>query len=1049
LIGSDDDAFLFSHERYGQVRVNRASVYSLDRLAHPNLVFDGSQSKAWGVATPEGPIKKLTFKVYDGRQEWPRWTKGEVPDVSRLIPVDEGGFAAGYLDLGLAELTEEFAMVFAGQLETTQEGDHTFELSSDDGAKLFVDGTLIGMASSSRDVVGTLTLGVGFHALRVEYVKNLEDPEPKLEVRWTGPSSSGQSLVGINPPPGWRRGLGGHLQTARPKVSIFRGIELPDSFEIDLEFTSAESPRFVLALGGDASNVAESPQPLRLETWDNELVLVQDRVFEPIMTIEENQRDVHLRLAFDGAAGELRLYDSVGRALLNLEGIEPTAGRSGLFIRNRGKDLTVRRLSVYRQATQGARQQIDPARPRVHLLGGPVVYGCLYVEESGATVVDHDETRRNIDLSRVERIVRPKVELTAATNITELNYADGAILRGWVEQANSDQVVLRTAFSETPVMCTLAGASSLRFGSPTTEGKPPTSDGDELFLASGRLRGRLSFDLPTAPLGWRPAGAAMPVRLALPGGARVERHSECVVNRPSFDPQEFPHALHLKNGEIIPCRVWSYEENTLGFESPFVLGRKMGSMHVKAIEFRPSKSADAEEEASRESDAWLEGFLGLGQQTSLGIDPMRLDRALTIPRFNRENPPSHILVARTGDLKRGNLQGINGQTLQFESKLRKMIIPVDRLVRVVDVSRPEEEPKEPTAENNSTTETSRDKDTVRATLADGSILVFAVLESDKGKLRGRSSIYGELAIPIESIRNLNFGEFEKEKFQYMFKEWVVRPAKEPTFSQPSPPAHHPSNSDKPTAKSVVAAPAARAATSATRSNVAGDTAVELSGPAVPANEPSVPNLGRVRLDPKDRSLRFPVSINQRSGLVEYALVTEEGKTHESVFRTDAEPTHIHLGLLLLGGTPSYAHRLPIHPSQKLPGEPVRIEIAWTEGGIEIVKPLEAFIVTTNDTATLVPEPWVYNGSVMTGDGIAAQTEGSVVSLRLDPSALINNPRPGRENDELHRADPRSFPVDRTNFEMIIRLAKDQNGPANHESSADPNLVSHSERHDSP
>jgi len=1049
LIDSDQHSFLFSNQRFGPVRVSRDVIYALDRLSHPNLAFDASQSSFWGVAVREGPIKDLAYRIYDGSEEWPRWTKGEVPDVSRLIPVDDGVFAAGYLDLGLAELTDEFAMVFAGQLETTQEGDHTFELSSDDAAKLFVDGTLIGIGSSSRDVIGTLKLGVGFHSLRVEYVKNLPEAEPQLEVRWAGPGFSSQSLVGINPPPGWRRGLGGHLQTDRSKVSIFRGIELPESFEIDLEFTSTESPRFVLALGGDASNVAESPQPLRLETWDNELVLVQDRVFEPVMTIEENQHNVRLRLAFDGAAGELRVFDSVGRALLDLEGIQPTTGRSGLFIRNRGEDLTVRRMRVYRRPTQRAEQRVDLSKPRVHLMDEQIVYGHLYVEEDGATVVDEDETRRRIDLDEIDRIAGPDVKMTPPTDVAELTYADGAILRGRVEQAYSKRVVLRTAFSQTPVTCTLAGASSLRFESAAAAGDSAGGERDQLFFASGRLQGRLSFDLAASPISWRPDGAAKSVRIGMVGGARIERGGERVAESPSFDVGEFPRVLHLKNGEVIPCQVSSYDESTLGFQSPFIQRREMDSTHVKAIEFEPWQRTDPEDRPSSEADSWVRRIAGPDQDLSLGIDLIKLDRALTVPRFNRENPPSHILVAKTGDLKRGSLQGINGQTMQFESKLRKMIVPVNRIAGVVKVSKREDEPNGPTVQLDSTAETSRPEDTVRATLADGSVMVFEALESSADKLRGRSSIYGELAIPIESIRLLNFGDFEQETVRHVFEEWVVHPAKEPEFSKPSPLTDHSSSSEEPTAKSAVAPTPARKEALDLGHSLAVDTTVGRSSLAVSVNEPSAPDLGQVRLDPKGRSLRFPVSINQRSGLVEYALVTDEGKTHESVFRTDAEPTHIHLGLLLLGGTPSYARRLPASLSQQLPGEPVLIEIAWTEGGVEIVKPLGEFIVTTNNAATLVPEPWVYNGSVMNGNRLAAQTGGSIVSLRLDSGALINNPRPGRGNDELHRANSQAFPGDPTSFQMIVRVVRDQKRPANREESADPNLVHQSEHRDSP
>ena len=152
---------------------------------------------------------------------------------------------------------------------------------------------------------------------------------------------------------------------------------------------------------------------------------------------------------------------------------------------------------------------------------------------------------------------------------------------------------------------------------------------------------------------------------------------------------------------------------------------------------------------------------------------------MTVPRFNRDNPPSHILVARTGDLKRGKLLGINGQTIQFESKLRKLTVAVDRVACVVEVSKPDEDldegPDEPAAV------AADPAGRVRATLADGSVLVFEALESRDGKLSGRSSIYGEMAIPVNGIRRLQFGHHDAAKLESAFEDWVVRPGKEPEF----------------------------------------------------------------------------------------------------------------------------------------------------------------------------------------------------------------------------------------------------------------------------
>jgi len=785
LVGSDGNTFLFSSRRYGEVRVGRDAVYSLQRRVHANLVFDGSQLKDWDLA-PDAPIKDLSYKVY---REDRGWNGGEFPDLSRLNPVDEGRLAAGYLDLGLADAEGRFGMVFEGRLEIAEEGKYRFDVWADDKARLFIDGKSIveflemGRNPEAGGHSTFVQLATGFHSLRVEYLEL--GGSFRLVAGVTGPDSGRRSLVGTNQGSGWKRGLGGHPQTDRKKTGIFREIEVPKRFEMDLELASSGSPRFVLALGKDKLS-AESMQSLRLETWGDELVVVQDKVFEPVMTIEEDVSEIRLRLALDSEAGEVRMFDANGRSLVAVNGIKTTTGGSGIYIRNRGEDLTVRRLSVYRQSNKLAGQPVDSSKARVHLIDGRVLCGQLLVGNGGAFVVDQDGMQQDVDVTTVDRIARPRVHLAASSAPVELTYADGAILRGRVEEANSDQVILRTSFSETPVTCALAGASMLRFAPSASGAKPPSLDSDQLFSPSGRLRGQLAFDVAGSPLGWKPEGAATSLRLTALGRARVERNSKRISYRASFEIDQFPHILHLKTGEILPCKVVSYSRETLGLQAPFMSGREIASTYVKGIELSPVRRSQPREQQT-ETERWLDEPLGADPATS-AVDDIKLLRALTVPRFNRDSPPSHILVAKTGDLKRGTLLSINGPTIQFVSKLREMHVPTDRISCIVNVSGPEHFEEDDSAQvevapDTAATSQSLQNRSVRATLADGSVLIFEPRESKDDTLSGHSSVYGKTTIPIESILNLTFGESESENVGSLFAEWVVRTAKEPQFGE--------------------------------------------------------------------------------------------------------------------------------------------------------------------------------------------------------------------------------------------------------------------------
>ena len=218
----------------------------------------------------------------------------------------------------------------------------------------------------------------------------------------------------------------------------------------------------------------------------------------------------------------------------------------------------------------------------------------------------------------------------------------------------------------------------------------------------------------------------------------------------------------------------------------------------------------------------------------------------------------------------------------------------------------------------------------------------------------------------------------------------------------------------------------------------------------PANRPSTPSpaplevtlqalggarfaLGKVVLDKDQRLVSFPAVINQREGLVEYVVVTTQGKTHESVWRTDAEPKHIHLAMLLLGAKPaSTPFNPPDYFFQLPPGERVTLEAVWRIGGGEVRRPLEEFVITTNNMRRLPPGPWIYNGSFVHGGLFVAQRDGSIVALKVDACALINNPRLGRENENLYCVNTPALPPDGVAVELAIRLP-----PAISPPSADP------------
>ena len=1143
LIEADDKSFAFFSKRHGRMQINRDAVYSLNRLDNPNLIFDGSQFNAWDISS-KGPIRNLSYKVFAGENL--RW--GKPIDFTKSKMIKSGRMKAGFMDLGLAELKERFGMIFEGEIDIKNAGQYRLGGVADDKARMFIDGKLIFESTFPDTMSQRIYLGSGLHLFRLEFTDY--GGEQRLSARIQGPEGSKDfqnlDLVGENDSV-WRKGEGGHPLSITNKKVLFRPIEVSDHFNLDLELSSNDSPRFVFALGqGEKS--AESDGALKLETWDNELVVVQDQIFEAVMTIKDGQKNVRLRLSYDGTSRELQIFNANGNLLIQVEDVQIPIGKTGVSIRNRGEDLSVQRLVFYRDSRVVDQGGIDTKKPRVLMVDGRIYYGRLFVSEQETFVMGADMTRQDVDLSKVDRILNPEVKSLNAAYSSELIYNDEVIVRGELIQSNPTHVTLQTSFSEQPVECSLMGASSLRFHSTQSKAEASGSRFDQMIYPEGSLRGHITFELPGSPLGWRPDGSKSALRLTGIGTTRIERNPRLLQKFLPFDQEKYPHLLYLRHGEIIPCSVSSYDKEEFAFVMPFNEStKKVKSSWIKAIEFDPlrtlksqnfssgaeligsgadwnylldsanekavdgwtnvdfddgafafgpagfgygvedvatevprgttvvlmrhefnlkeafkseslflqvdyddgfvaylngtrvaesnapdggptldSMATDSHEsgeleqfdisahvgllrqgenalaiaglnnsksssdllihpvlatevlakEKNNDLDEWLSEVLGPEESDDNEVDPIRLHRALTVPRFSRKNPPNHLLVAKNGDIKRGTLLGIKQGEIRFESKFKPFSVPVERLAKVVSVTDLIE-----TAQVDEISLNYDFKAQTRMFLVDGSILDLEVKKTEEDFLFGHSKIYGEVALPTKIIEKINLGGFESDSFKVKFDEWIVTPAQEPDFGK-KPKA--PTGPDK--EKKQIQASIVPEEKPSGRKDASGLVIPEKFSNRVKKIGADLYRVGDVTIDSKLQVAAFPAKVNQIVGLIEYALVTDSGKLHESFLSTKIKPGDVHVAMLLLGVKP--------------PGN-VSVEIAWQEDGKWTRKSITNCIAQyplevaseqedkeTGKSFDLKSSSWTWTGSRVRPSGILVADElGSILSLQADPDAL--------------------------------------------------------------
>jgi len=191
-------------------------------------------------------------------------------------------------------------------------------------------------------------------------------------------------------------------------------------------------------------------------------------------------------------------------------------------------------------------------------------------------------------------------------------------------------------------------------------------------------------------------------------------------------------------------------------------------------------------------------------------------------------------------------------------------------------------------------------------------------------------------------------------------------------------------------------------------------------------------IGKVTLNPVTREIRLPARVNMDKGLLEFLLVLEKGKIHESLLVTDASPSHLHLAFSLLRYPPS-VELFPMldeigHVTGEYPDVPVEvrararvlIDVEWSRDGMLIRNSINEWIQHSTSSQAMPPGPWIFSGSAFQRGSYIPDLTGDIAAIFVARAAMINYPSAGNDNDLVWHAFSKHVPATGSAVTLVFK-----------------------------
>lgn len=181
-------------------------------------------------------------------------------------------------------------------------------------------------------------------------------------------------------------------------------------------------------------------------------------------------------------------------------------------------------------------------------------------------------------------------------------------------------------------------------------------------------------------------------------------------------------------------------------------------------------------------------------------------------------------------------------------------------------------------------------------------------------------------------------------------------------------------------------------------------------------------LGAIEINSKKRTVTFPAKVEQNEVLLEYLVVTPQGKVHESLFITEIDPLELNIAMKLLGFQESKELIQVLDENYESTGvyfkakdalvkqlSRLSITVQWDIDGKQVSYHPHQLIHVESTGSNMPEAPWIYSGSELNKGKLQAAITGDIIAIFTDRTALINYSGEGREDDTIWLPNKKIIP----------------------------------------